>query len=71
MAGDFRVQDPVDRWRDIPPTWLLSLLGAWQLTSGGRTVDLGTYGCRIFALAMRVPCDRSYLSGALWLDLLI
>jgi len=69
MAGGFRVQKPVDRGRVIQPTWLLSLLGARQLTGARRTVDVGTNGRRLFALlAVRGAGDRSYLSGVIGPD---
>jgi DNA-binding SARP family transcriptional activator len=69
MAGILYVQEPVDRGLHVHPTWSLSLLGAWQLTSTDRTVEVGKNGRRLFALlAMRGACDRSYLSGVLWPD---
>jgi DNA-binding SARP family transcriptional activator len=67
MAGILRSQEPVDR--ALFAAWQLSLLGAWQLTAGDHTVEVGTNGQRLIALlAMRGACDRSYLSGVLWPD---
>jgi DNA-binding SARP family transcriptional activator len=49
--------------------WRLSLLGAWQLTGADRPVEVGPNGQRLFALlAIRGPCDRSYVAGTLWPD---
>ena len=60
------IQQTVTR---TPPSWRLSLLGAWQLSGADQPIDVGTNGQRLFAiLALRGRCDRSYLSGVLWPD---
>jgi DNA-binding SARP family transcriptional activator len=56
---------PDDPW----PEWRLSLLGAWQLSHGGRPIPVGRNGQRLFAfLAVHGTCDRSFVAGALWPD---
>lgn len=51
------------------PAWRLSLLGAWQLSRDGRTVEVGRNGQRLSAfLALHGPCERAYVAGALWPD---
>jgi DNA-binding SARP family transcriptional activator len=65
MAGITRSQERADRV--LNPTWRLSLLGVWQLAGADRTVEVGSNAKRLLALlALRGPCDRSYVSGVLW-----
>ncbi|HEY0001916.1 MAG TPA: BTAD domain-containing putative transcriptional regulator [Actinoplanes sp.] len=62
MLGDHA---PARRRLGVP--WQLNLLGAWQLTGAEQPVDVGRNGQRLFALlAVRGPCDRSYVAGTLW-----
>ncbi|GAA2628793.1 AfsR/SARP family transcriptional regulator [Paractinoplanes durhamensis] len=54
---------------ESPPCPRLSLLGAWQLSAGGRPIAVGRNGKRLLAfLAVHGTCDRSFVAGALWPD---
>ena len=67
------VRDPTSLLRQARPSdaegWL-SLLGAFELSFDGRTVDLPTPAQRLLAyLAIEDrPLQRGYLAAALWLD---